>query len=218
MTSAGDVDGTELVRESYDEIFERYAAWDDDAVDEVRHKAFERALACAPSRRRALDLGCGTGTKITSRIASEFEHLTAVDVSSQSIAAARAALPDAELLVADMTTLELPAASFDLVTAFFSIIHVPGEEQPALFRRIATWLAPGGILVCNLGTVAGDQHDDFLGAPMFWSALSPSESLVAIAGAGLVVLDHEIDTRTEHGVAVSFLWITAQRPGTGDLA
>ncbi|HEX5586538.1 MAG TPA: class I SAM-dependent methyltransferase [Acidimicrobiia bacterium] len=210
MTS-DEADGTELVRASYDAIFERYAAWDDDAVDDVRQRAFEHALALVPSRRRALDLGCGTGTKITHRIASEFEHLTAVDVSPRSIAAARATLPDAELLVADMTTLELGASSLDLVTAFFSIIHVPAAEQPALFRRIATWLAPGGILVCNLGTAPGDQHDDFLGAPMFWSSLAPTESIAALADAGLDVLHHEVDTRTEHGVAVSFLWITARR-------
>jgi SAM-dependent methyltransferase len=211
VTSASDIDGTELVRASYDAIFERYAAWDDDAIDDVRQRTFERALARVPSRSRALDLGCGTGTKITHRIASEFEHLTAVDLSARSIAEARAALPDAELLVADMTTIDLPASSLDLVTAFFSIIHVPGAEQPALFRRIATWLAPGGILVCNLGTVPGDQHADFLGAPMFWSALAPTESVAAIEDAGLEVLDHEVDTRTEHGVAVSFLWITARR-------
>ena len=30
--------------------------------------------------------------------------------------------------------------------------------------------------------------------------------------AGLDVLHHEIDERTEHGVAVRFLWITARRP------
>jgi len=202
----------ELVRASYDAIYAEYEAWDDDAVDDVRQHAVERAFALVPERRRALDLGCGTGAKIARRLASAFEHLTAVDLSPASIAAARVHLPDAELVVDDMTTVELPLASFDLVTAFFSIIHVPAHEQAALFGRIAGWLVPGGVLVCNVGASPGDQREDFLGAPMFWSALTPEESVAAVEDAGLDVLHHEIDERTEHGQAVRFLWITARRP------
>ncbi|MFI5045470.1 MAG: class I SAM-dependent DNA methyltransferase [Acidimicrobiia bacterium] len=202
----------DLVRDSYDQIYARYEAWDDEAIDNVRQQALERALSLIPTRSHALDLGCGPGRKTSRLLATSFEHLTAVDISPRSIAAARAHLPHAELLVADMTTVELPSATFDLVTAFFSIIHVPAGEQPALFTRIAGWLVPDGVLVCNLGASAGDQREDFLGAPMFWSALTPAESVAAVERAGLDVLHHEIDERTEHGVAVRFLWITARRP------
>jgi SAM-dependent methyltransferase len=214
VVDARDERDRRLVRDAYDEIYARYEAWDDDAVDDVRQRAFDRALALVPGRGRALDLGCSTGTKITHRLASSFAHLTALDLSPRSIDAARANLPDVELLVADMTTVDLPPSSYDLVTAFFSIIHVPADEQPGLVARIAGWLAPGGVFVANFGAAPGDQREDFLGAPMFWSALLPEETVAAIRSAGLDVLDHQIDERTEHGAPVRFLWVTA-RNGAG---
>lgn len=201
-----------LVRDGYDAMYHRYEAWDDDPIDDVRHHTLDRALELVPARTRVLDLGCGTGTKIARRLAASFDHLTAVDISPRSIEAARAHLPTAELLAADMTTVELPLASFDLVTAFFSIIHVPANEQPGLLQHIAGWLVPGGAFVANFGAAAGDQRADFNGAPMFWSALAPDETLAAVHDAGLDVVRHEIDERTEHGVAVRFLWVTARRP------
>src|SRR5262249_49474155 len=150
---------------------------------DVRRVMLDRALSVVPSRRRALDLGCGTGSKITTRIVSEFEHLTAIDLSPRSVDAARANLPGADVLVADMATVELPAASFDLVTAFFSIIHVPADEQPDLVARIARWLVPGGVFVGTFAAAAGDERHDFLGATMFWSGVEPHDTLAALEAA-----------------------------------
>ena len=141
----------------------------------------------------------------------EFARVIAVDLSPKSIAAARARLPGVEFLVGDMTQLDLPSASFDLVTAFFSIIHVPAAEQPDLLRRIAEWLTTGGVLVCTLGVHAGDSFEEFLGAPMFWSGRGTPDSVAMVEEAGLRVLWAEVDTQVEHGATVSFLWLTARR-------
>ena len=45
------------MRDAYDEIYAAYEAWDDDAIDDVRQHAFDRALSLVPARARALDLG-----------------------------------------------------------------------------------------------------------------------------------------------------------------
>ena len=58
----------------------------------------------------------------------------------------------------------------------------------------------------------GDQREDFLGAPMFWSALAPDDTVTALGHAGLEVLDRRLDERTEHGAPVRFLWVVARRP------
>jgi SAM-dependent methyltransferase len=50
-----------------------------------------------------------------------------------------------------MITLSFPVASFDAVAAFYSLIHVPRDEQAGLLRAIAVWLQPGGLLIAGMG-------------------------------------------------------------------
>ena len=45
-----------------------------------------------------------------------------------------------ELLVVDMTSLNFPRGSFDAVVAFYSVIHLPRDEQRQLLKQIAEWL------------------------------------------------------------------------------
>src|SRR5215471_17596081 len=66
-----------------------------------------------------------------------------VDISARSIEVARQRAPGVEFVACDMTRVEFPADSFDLVTAFYSILHVPADEQPGLVARVASWLVPG---------------------------------------------------------------------------
>jgi SAM-dependent methyltransferase len=96
-----------------------------------------------------------------------------VDISPVQIARARELVPDAEFRVADFTGLQLPDASFEAVIAFYSIIHVPLADQPALFESIASWLVPGGFLLASVGWEAwtGTEPDwcGVPGATMYWS-------------------------------------------------
>ena len=64
-------------------------------------------------------------------------------MSTSRLKLARQNLSRARFIKADMATLDLRPASFDAVTAFYSIAHVPRGQHGALFRRIATWLGPG---------------------------------------------------------------------------
>ena len=89
------------------------------------------------------------------------------------IARAQQLVPEAHFLCADMTTLDFPPASFAAVVSLYAIIHVPLDEQPALFHAIHRWLRPGGYLLAMLGadTWTGTE-EDWLGVPggtMYWS-------------------------------------------------
>lgn len=63
--------------------------------------------------------------------------------------------------------------SLDVVTAFYSILHVPRHEHPELLARLATWLRPGGWLTATLGGgIRGGEGIDkaWLGvADVYWS-------------------------------------------------
>lgn len=201
-----------IVARAYDVIWERYEQWEDDGGDSHRHARIEEALAFVPARHAALDLGCGTGTKATSRLAEVFDSVTGVDISPNTIDAARLRLPGARFVLADMTDLDLPEGAFDLVTAFYSIIHVPRQEQRDLFRRIASWLVPGGVLIANLGVRADeDMESNWLGAPMYWSSWDSETSKRLIREAGLHILSAREEARVEHETEAAFVWLMASK-------
>lgn len=47
--------------------------------------------------------------------------------------------------------LEFERGSFGAVVAFYSVIHLPRNEQKAMLSKIGEWLADGGYLLLNLG-------------------------------------------------------------------
>jgi SAM-dependent methyltransferase len=202
-----------VVADGYDAVYERYEHWNGDGdLRDERGARLDGVLPLVPSRRSALDLGCGTGTRATARLAREFDTVTAVDISSRSIEAARRQVPGVEFLAGDMTEVEFPAGTFDLVTAFYSVLHVPSGEQPGLVARVASWLGPGGVFLFDVGVHPGDQReDDWLGAPMYWSSLGRDATLAMVTDAGLRVVAAEVETGVEDGREVNFLWVTAQR-------
>ena len=50
----------------------------------------------------------------------------------------------------------------------------PREEHPELFRRIHTWLKPGGYLLATVTHFAEEAYteDDFFGVTMYWGNYS----------------------------------------------
>ena len=100
-------------------------------------------------------------------------RVTGIDISPVQVERARTLVPAAELICEDMTSVSLPAGGFDAIVSLYAIIHVPLEEQPGLFRRMATWLKSDGWLLCTVGRRKWTgTEDDWLGVKggtMFWS-------------------------------------------------
>jgi SAM-dependent methyltransferase len=111
-----------------------------------------------------------------------------------------------------MASLALPEASLDAVTAFYSLIHVPRAELPALVRRIARWLRPGGLLLATFSS--GDDPGwtgEWLGRPMFFSGYDAPTNRVLLADANFeIVIDEEVVIVEPEGPA-RFLWVLARR-------
>lgn len=205
-------DPKRIVEQGYDRIAERHAEWAGRTRVEERERYARLLFEVLPADARVLELGCGVGVPTTRRLAERF-RVTAVDLSARHVALARENVPGAEVVRADMASLELPPASFDAVAAFYSIIHVPREEHAELFRRIAGWLRPGGVMLAALGTrdVGAGYEADWLGAPMYWSSHEPRVELRNVEAAGLAVERAEVETAEEDGQPVSFLWVLARR-------
>jgi SAM-dependent methyltransferase len=203
----------QVVARSYDAIAERHAAWAATVRQEERMRFATQLTSAFPVGSTLLELGCGTAGATTQFLAHHFQ-LTGIDISARSIAIARLTVPNAAFLVADMTNVAFAPTSFDAVAAFYSFIHVPREQLPALFQSISMWLRPGGLLVATLNgsDTAGSYEEDWLGAPMFWSGYDPVTSQRLVESAGLSVEALTLETADEDGEATSFWWLVARRP------
>ena len=160
------VDYRRLVREGYD----RCAA--DFAAARMREDSPELELLLprlAPGAR-VLDLGCGAGVPVAAALARH-HRVTGVDFSAEQIRRARANVPGAEFIEADLMALAFAEGSFDAAVAFYSIFHLPREEHEELLRRVNRWLAPGGHLLATVTRVREDAYteEDFFGVRMYWS-------------------------------------------------
>lgn len=117
---------------------------DDDLWSE--HLARYAFAARFASGKRVLDLGCGTGYG-TAELAKSAASAAGIDVSAEAIAYAREHYPGIAFSIAPAETTTLSASSFDLITAFELIEHLP-DWRPLLAeaRRL---LAPGGMFLVS---------------------------------------------------------------------
>jgi 4-hydroxy-2,2'-bipyrrole-5-carbaldehyde O-methyltransferase len=114
-----------------------------------------RSLVAARRPRSVLDVGCGTGIYLVHAAAAGGPELGGfgVDLDAAVVDLAHRRLADAGLTErfpvrhADMRTLVLPAASFDLVLLFQNLYYFAEDERPDMLRRLHGLLAPGGALL-----------------------------------------------------------------------
>ncbi len=185
------MDPKEIVRSGYDRVSYAYRGDEGDASSENYLAWIDELAITLPDRARVLDLGCGNGIPVTRRLAQQYAA-TGVDLSPVQIDRARALVPEAEFICADMTAIDFPPASFDAVVSFYAIIHVPLEEQPALLGSIHRWLKPGGRLMATVGHTAWTGTEaDWLGVEggeMYWSHTDQDTYQQWLAQAGFTVL------------------------------
>ena len=128
------------VEAGYDALADRFGEWMARIEGDPWERFVDELADRLPAGARVLDLGCGNGAKI-SRLADRFD-VVGVDISERQLELARAAVPGAAFVQADFAELEFSADAFDAVTALYSIVHVPREEQPGLLGRICAGSSP----------------------------------------------------------------------------
>lgn len=203
---------TRIVAAGYDRLAERYWRWASEIEDDPRHRMTAELMRRLAPGARVLDLGCGPGIPST-RVLAEGFVVTGVDGSESQLRLARANVPAASFILADFAAMELPTGSFDAVTAFYSISHVPRLAHAALFRRITRWLVPGGWFLASLGaTDSPDWTGPWLDTPMFFSAYDADTNRDLLRAAGFELIVDEVVEMHEPEGQVSFLWVLATTP------
>ena len=218
-----------LARNGYNASAQRYFDWNSSLPSprlEWLDKCFLHVQAASNtvspvwSNLYALELGCGAGVPTTLKLAQVCKHVTGVDISSAQLGIARTKFEDAgvledkyELREADMAALTFPESSFDGICAFYSIIHLPLQEQRAVLEKMHTWLKPGGFTLFNVGAQAsgedGEVEEDWLGMRAFWASYGTEGILKIVKEIGFGIV--ECDTVQIEGDA-AFTWIIARKP------
>lgn len=88
---------------------------------------------------RLLDLGAGQGAFVAAA------HRAGLDALGLELVEGTVRFDDAEVLVGDVLTLELPARSWDVVTMWDTVEHL--RDPLAVVRRALELLRPDGILI-----------------------------------------------------------------------
>ncbi len=164
-------DPKQIVRDGYDRVSWAYRS-DDAPTGPTYQRVIEFIRSHCPHNGRVLDLGCGCGVPVSRELAEGY-RVTGVDISPVQIERAKALVPGAGFICADMTEHQWSAESFELIVSQYALIHVPIAQQPNLLNRIADWLTPGGWLIATVGHGAwtGTEQDwrGVSGATMYWS-------------------------------------------------
>ena len=123
-----------LVRDGYDAISAEYrsddgAAAPDSSESTAQYGAWVDELAAlVRPGGHILDLGCGAGVPTSRLLVAAGFAVTGLDISPVQIARARARVPTATFIVADMATWDCETERFDAVASLYALIHVPLED------------------------------------------------------------------------------------------
>ncbi|MEV1000656.1 class I SAM-dependent methyltransferase [Nonomuraea sp. NPDC050202] len=149
----------EDTRTSYDTVADSYAAQLREALGERPYLRAALALLADLVRSAGggpvADVGCGPG-HVTAHLHELGLDAFGIDLSPAMIDVARRDHPRLRFEVGSMTELDLPDASVAAVLAFWSLIHVPDDEIPAVLGHFRRVLRPGGTLL--VGFHAGDDE------------------------------------------------------------
>lgn len=165
-----------------------------------------------------LDLGCGAGEPVAQFFLQRDWDVTGVDFSPRMLALASEYAPTMKTELADMREVSFGANSFDAITAFYSLFHLPSADHLPLLLKWHHWLKPGGKALFTYagqdytGSQAFDGTKEFMGQQLYYGHKPVAGLLADIAEAGLVL---------EHIALLSiggerFLWVTVMKPEAGE--
>jgi trans-aconitate 2-methyltransferase len=140
-------------REKIAEFYDSYAQSQKRTGINIRHRMIIKKLKSAGLQPNAtvLEIGCGIGT-LTSLLVKNCKHLTAVDISPESIHQAKLFLQkhsNISFAVSDMSDFQSPH-QFDFIVLPDVLEHIPVEQHPMLFEKMKSLLKENGKICIHL--------------------------------------------------------------------
>jgi ubiquinone/menaquinone biosynthesis C-methylase UbiE len=181
------MDFKKTVKEGYNSIADRYLAERTRDSEDVR--LLSDFIERLPANANVLDAGCGAGIPI-SQMLNEHFNVTGVDFSESQIELAKKNVPNVKFLCEDMTKMNFAENTFDGITSYYAIIHIPREEHQSLLANFHRMLKPGGFALLCLGAehLIDDIDENYLGTRMYWSHYDTETYLKMLNDCGFSVI------------------------------
>lgn len=176
------------VRRSYDDLAATYAAARSDDSDDV--VVLDEFLDRLSAPAKVLDAGCGQGTPVLRRL-TDSNTAIGLDTSTGQLQLAAERVPTAPLVQGDIAALPFRDEVFDVVVAYYSLIHLPlDEHQTALDEFARVVRSKGWVLLSEgAGTWEG-SNPDWLGSgiEMQWSVAGAEATRRHLRAAGFEIV------------------------------
>lgn len=132
------------------------------------------------------DLGCGPG-RITTYLAGLGLDAFGIDLSPEMVALARSTYPEIRFSVGTLFELELKDGELAGALAWYSLVHTPRSDLPAVFAELHRVVQPGGYLLHAFKVGDGVHHlsnayGHDLDLDVYWYDPADITSLLSDAG------------------------------------
>lgn len=158
----------------------------------------KKAVSFTSKRGKALDIGCGCTGRFIELLSNEGFTPFGLDASEKMVKLARKRHPHIDFVQADICSYTL-TSTYDFITAWDSIWHIPLTDQRKVFTKIIKSLNPGGIFIFSFGGTdkEGYHTDDFMGPEVYYSTLGTNGFLTLLIESGCIIRHLEFDQYPE---------------------
>ncbi len=164
----------QIVSSGYDKVSEAYRS-DSDNDERYIHWC-KRILELHPQAKTALDIGCGCGIPVCKYFSENGLQVVGIDISQRQIERAKKLAPLATYICDDY--LHTNNDQYDIITAFYSIIHIDRTLHEQVLKKVNCQLRDGGVAVITVG------HEDWEGTEENW---------LGVAGASMYWSHYAVD-------------------------
>lgn len=161
----------------------------------------ERAISYCQHKGSVLDVGCGSGGRITRKLIQENFTVYGVDASAEMIAIAQSEYQDINFTNCNIIEWESDQ-QFDLIIAWDSIFHLPMAMQRPVISKLCRMLKHSGILIYTFGDIVDEHESEWHGDHFPYSSIGINGNLKAIMESGCECLHLELDQYPENHVYI----------------
>jgi SAM-dependent methyltransferase len=180
------------IADSYDRIATRWTGPDFDRSNGIQQ--LKRAIEFTEQRGPALDVGCGSSGRFFDVLQDRGFTVEGLDISLEMLRLARETHPQITFHHANICDWLAPR-TYDLISAWDSIWHVPLAQQPSVLLKLCSALAPGGVIIFSAGGVetSDERRDAHMGVPMYTATLGVPQLCSLLTEGGCRLRHFEYD-------------------------